>query len=178
MTLFLFLPTPQSPVPPMTSSSDDSLTHHGHHLFAFQCAVFLILVKWNYTADTLFLLYTGCVFIMSFLLLLYVSVILDFICYLVWFGRLFFGSGKAEKCFPSKLIVIASLLHVISAYKRFHSDFLLNAIGGNLYSKTMRRKSGNKYLRKYLNYNLTYSVITNLTYSHSWLFLYDLNPVH
>lgn len=30
------------------------------------------------------------------LLLLYVSIILDFMCYLVWFGRLFWGSGNAQ----------------------------------------------------------------------------------
>lgn len=40
---------------------------------------------------------------------LYVSVILDFTCYLVWFDRLFFGSEKDQKCFPYKLVMVLLL---------------------------------------------------------------------
>ena len=77
-----------------------SLTHCHQHCSASQpasCA--LDAGEWNHTARTLFLLCTGCVFIIPFLLLLYGSVILCFICYLVWFGRLFWGSGNAQTLF-------------------------------------------------------------------------------
>ena len=77
-----------------------SLTHHHHHLLAFQCACCLPdSGEGNYTINTLFLIYTGYVFITSFLLLLYVSVILGFNCYLAWFGKLFFGSENTQKVF-------------------------------------------------------------------------------
>lgn len=49
--------------------------------------------------------------------------------------RLFLGSGNAQKLFPYKLMVTASWLYAISAYKMFHSNALLLDSGGNLYSE-------------------------------------------
>lgn len=54
---------------------------------------------WNHAAYMLFLLCTGCVFFISFPLLLYGSVILHFMCYFVWIGRLFGGSGNTQTFF-------------------------------------------------------------------------------
>lgn len=103
-------PNTPSPPPPQPSSV---------------LTVFPILLS-ETSLDRLFLPYIGCVFIISFLLLLYVSGILGFMCYLVWFARLFFGSGNTQKFFLYKWTAIASLLYAISAYKRFHRNALLS----------------------------------------------------
>lgn len=54
------------------------------------------------------------IFIISFLLEFYVSVILRFMCYFSWFDKLIFGSEKAQKFFPYKLMVIA--LHFMKGF--------------------------------------------------------------
>ena len=90
-------PVPLSPTPSLWPLR---LTphHHHHHLSASQCPGCLPNSgKWNHAVPTLFLFYIGCVFIISFLLLLYVGVFLGFVCYLVWFHRLLLGSGSAQK---------------------------------------------------------------------------------
>lgn len=64
-------------------------------------------------------IYIHCICIISVLLLLYVSAVIHFVCYLVWFSRLFRGPGSIEKNFPHKLIVIASSLYAFWLMKGF-----------------------------------------------------------
>jgi len=64
----------------------------------------------------------------------------------------YFGGLGTLKNFPYKLIVTASSLYATLAYKKFHRNILLWDSRENLSSKTMRRKSRNKYMRKCLNY--------------------------
>ena len=129
-------PTPQSAVPPPPNLRWLSLTHHrGHHHFpAFQYTHCLLdSAKSEYAVHTLFLLYIGCVLIISLLLLLYVSFILGLVCHLAWFDRLFFECGNSQTFFSYKWTVTASLLYAISTHRRFQRNTLLLDNGVNLY---------------------------------------------
>lgn len=100
------------------------------------CSVILYLgrnlsFQCDYTVNTLFLLYTGCVFIILFLPLLYVSVILSCV---TWYDLVdYFWVWGPSKIFPYKLMVIASLFYAISNYGRFHRNILLSDSRRNLF---------------------------------------------
>lgn len=51
----------------------------------------------------------------------------EHLCFIsIYFGTLFFGSEDAQKIFPYKSMVIASLLPIILAHKMFHRNALLS----------------------------------------------------
>lgn len=97
---------------------------------AFHCLILKeksFFNKWNYTVHTSFLLYTGYIFTISFLLLLYVSIILVFMCYLVCYfwdiGKLkIFSIWIKNNCFFN--------LHHFDIWKAYA---LLSDSGENLY---------------------------------------------
>lgn len=85
---------------------------------------------WTYIVDTILLLYKGCVFNISWLLLL---LVLGFICYLVWFGRFFFFWSHKAQFFSHvnewKLVLHFTLFRLM---KSFTGTFYFRGNGGNL----------------------------------------------
>ena len=49
---------------------------------------------------------------------------------MIW--KVIWGVWEHSKVFPYNLMVIASLLHALSAYESFHENSLLPDSGGNL----------------------------------------------